>query len=357
MNVKLLFAASALAVGCAGWFAGAGASAGYASGIAGESVQAAAASQPELDTWSAKPSLGVRATTGVAVTIPAAATEVGKLTLYVPAGYALDPSASPGTREGFVVMATASDFAFGDLKAVNPAAYVNTPQAQACAPGAHTAVWIMDFEDGLFSPQTVTVPIYIDPTSGDEAALGAYKLQACLPLAHTGSPGGWPLGSKLRGLGLGFTRITNPTSAANYIWRAFVSNPDANGNPDPSTTYELRSDMPLPAKLSLIKRFVRKHHQAVLSGRLATPAAPIGGITVTLYRHAFFGWKSVATTRTLTDGSYRFSRPIAKPGTYAVETGAIGTCNGISTAPNGCLSETRAAIDSRNVRVVFRSRR
>jgi len=354
MNVKLLFGASALAAVCAGWFAGAGATAGYGVRTNADSVQAAAAvPQAELDTWSAKPVLGAKAMTGVALSIPAGAAEAGKVTLYVPAGYGLNPSASPGTRGGDVLMATASDFAFGDLKAVDPAAYVNTPQAQACAPGTHAGVWIMDFTDGLFSSQTVTVPIYIDPTSGDETALGAYKLQTCLPLAHTGSPGGWPLGSRLRGLVMELTRITNPVSTANYVWRAFVSNPDANGNPDPAATYEVRSDMPLPASLTLVKRSVRNRHRAMLSGRLATPAAPIAGITVTLYRRRPFGWQSVASTRTQANGSYRFPRPVTKSGTYGAEIAETGACNGASTAPLGCVVETRAAVDSRNVRVVF----
>lgn len=344
MNVKLLSTACALAAVCAGCLAGVGAG-------------AAAVPQPELDTWLAKPSLGARAMKEVAVSIPAAAAEAGKVTIYVPSGYALNPSGPPGTHEGYAFMATASDFAFGELQAVNPAAYANSPQAQACAPGAHMGVWIMHFEDGFFSSQSSTVPIYVDPTSGDEAALGAYKLQACLPLAAVVSPGGSPIGTPLRGIELEFTQITNPTSAANYVWRAFVSNPDANGNPDPATTYELRSDMPLPAKLTLTKRFVAKHHRARLSGRLTTSAAPTGGVTVTLYRRSGFGWKSVASTQTRADGSYRFTHPIAKTGTYATETGAVGACTGASTAPNGCLSETRAAIDSPNVRIVFGRRR
>lgn len=354
MNVKLLLAASGLAVVCAGWFAGSGATAGYAlRSTAGSAQAAAAASQPVLDTWSAKPTLGAKAMTGAALTIPAGTAEAGKVTLYVPAGYGLNPSASPGTKEGEIFMFTGSDFALGDLLAVNPAAYLNTPEAQACAPGAHSAVWIMDFEDEFFSADSGEVPVYVDATSGDETALGAYKLQACLPLAKVASPGGTPLGSKLRGLVMELTHVTNPTAASNYVWRAFVSNPDVSGSPDPSTTFELRSDMPLPAKLTLTKRFVHNHQRAVLGGRLTTPAAPVAGISVTLYR----GFRAVATTRTRANGSYRFTHPIAKSGSYQAEIGGTGACTAASTAPQGCLGETRGAIDSPNLRVVFHGRR
>jgi hypothetical protein len=354
MNVKLLLAASVLAAACAGWFAGSGATAGYAMRSGAASTQAsAAAAQPELDTWSANPGLGATSTTGVAMRIPATAAEAGKVTLYLPAGYGLNPSAVPGTREGQVLMVTASDLSLGHLEAVDPTAYVNTAQAQACAPGGHTAVWIMNFQDGLFSSQTGKIPIYIDATNGDETALGAYKLQTCLPLARISSPGGWPLGARMRGLVLLLKHVANPAAASNYVWRAFVSNPDANGNPDPSTTYELRSDMPLPTKLSLTKRPTRKH-RVVLSGRLTTPAASVGGVSVTLWRDGTF--KPVASTRTTANGSYRFSRPIARTGTYQAEIGGSGACDGASAAPMGCVNETRAAIDSPSVRIVVRSR-
>jgi hypothetical protein len=343
MNLRLLCLIFALVVIGAGSIAGGG---------AGASVQAAGLTQPVLETWSANPSLGARARTQVVVGLPSTAAEVGKLTLYVPAGYAFDPSDPPGTHEGHVFMATTSDFADGDLTAVNPVAYVNTPQAQACAPGGHAGVWIMDFSAGLFSSQAVTVPLYIDPTSPDEASLGSYKLQACLPLAKIASPGGWPLGSRVRGLSMELTRLTNPTSMGLYVWRAFVDNPDANGNPDPATAYELRADTPLPAKLTMTRRYVRRHHRALLAGQLMMPASPVAGIPIGLYRRDSDGfWHRVASTRTLANGSYRF-RPVTKSGTYGAEAWTTGDCNGDSTAPNGCLSESLAAVDSPNVRVV-----
>jgi len=353
MNLKLLLAATAVAVLGAGWFAGAGATAVRSRSAAASSQASVAPHQPELDLWSANPRLGVRAETGVAISVPAGAAEVGKVTLYVPAGYTLDPSAPPGTAEGHVFMRIASDVGFGNLKAVDPAVYENSPQAQACAPGAHAAVWTMHLE--FLSAPTEVVPIYIDPTSGDEATLGAYKLQACLPLSIVASPGGSPLGSRVRALALEFTRLTNPTSAADYVWRAFVSNPDTFGNPNPSTTYELRSDVPLPAKLTLSGKFDRRHHRALLNGRLTTQVSTVSEISVTLYRRDADGfWNSVAATQTTANGSFRFVRPATRTSVYSVEVSAIGGCNGDSTAPNGCLDETRAAIDSPNVRIVVR---
>src|SRR5262245_2021673 len=188
MNLKLLVAVSALALVATGWFAGAGATATNAARSGATAVRATAApAEPELDLWSSGPRLGVRAKTDLLVHVPAAAPEAGKVTLYVPAGYGLNPADPVGTKEGTVFVETASDFAFGDLKAVDPASYVNTPQAQACAAGSHAGVWTMNLEFELSSTK-ITIPIYFDPTSGDEAALGAYKLLACLPLASVASP-------------------------------------------------------------------------------------------------------------------------------------------------------------------------
>ena len=75
--------------------------------------------RPELDTWSGDPRLGVGARTDISVHVSDVGPEVGKVTLYVPAGYALDPTAPPGTREGHVFLLTGSDIGVGDLTAVD----------------------------------------------------------------------------------------------------------------------------------------------------------------------------------------------------------------------------------------------
>jgi hypothetical protein len=352
MNVRALLAASAVAVIGAGWFAGAGATAGYVQSRSTSVRAAAATARPELDLFSAKPRLGAKAETDVMLNVSAGTAEAGKVTLYVPAGYGLNPADPPGTREGDAFIDTGSDIGFGDLTAADPA-YIDHTQAQACAPGSHVGVWTMELD--LFTT-SLTVPVYVDWTSGGEAALGAYKLQICLPLAHIQSPGGWPLGSSVRALELSFVRLTNPTSAGEYVWRAFVSNPAPTGSPDASTTYELRSDMPLPANLTLAGRIDRKHHRALLSGRLTTPAMSASGIQVSLYRRIGMFWKRLGSTQTSANGSYSFAHRQSKTATYGAEIWGIGACSGTSTAPKGCVNETHGAIDSPSVRVVVRRR-
>jgi hypothetical protein len=313
--------------------------------------------RPALDTWSKDPGLGVKARTDISVRVSDVGPEVGKVTVYVPAGYGLDLTAPPGTKEGHAYFLTGSDIGVADLTAVDPAAYDGTPEAEACAPGSHAGVWAMPL-DFLISSERAVVPVYVDPTSGAETALGAYKLQTCLPLAIIPSPGGWPIGSRLRDLTFAFTRFTNPATAGVYTWRAFVSYADPSGNPDMSTTYELRSDMPLPAKLTLKGRLDRRHGRGLLTGRLTTRMSPTAGLRISLFRVDRRGARThLATTRTAPDGWYRFVRSIAKTSAYLTEVSGITNCTGNSSAPHGCVDETRGAIDSSPARVAVHHRR
>jgi hypothetical protein len=259
-------------------------------------------------------------------------------------------------KEGQVFLLTGSDIGVGDLTAVDPAAYDRTSEAQACAPGAHAAVWVMPL-DFLISSARTAVPVYVDPTTGAETALGAYKLETCLPLAIIPSPGGWPIGSRLRELTFEFTRLTNPSAAGIYTWRAFASYPDPSGDPDSSTTYELRSDISLPARLTLAARFDREHGRAILRGRLTTQTLPTDGIRIALYRVTRQGTRSrIATTRTSPNGTYHFARTVTKTSTYLTEASGIGSCGARSAAPRGCIDETRGAVDSPATRIVVPSR-
>ena len=57
-------------------------------------------------------------------------------------------------------------------------------------------------------------------------------------------------------LELDLDRLTNPSVARGYRWRAFVT-PYGEGVPDESRTFELRSTVPLPMTLMLRGRYDR----------------------------------------------------------------------------------------------------
>jgi hypothetical protein len=349
LPLTVLVAVTALVAGC-------GPPPGEAEQAEWASTAPSAISQPELMTWWPRSRVGVSTRTQIGLAVPKVAREVEKVTIYVPTGYALDPGASPGTGEGHVFFGADSDSGDGALKAVDPQLYENSPQAQACAPGQHQGVWVASLE---FGAGTWTIPFYVDPTSGPETALGDYELQACLPLAHLSSPGGTPLGSSMRYLVIAFTGLTAPASSQLTIWHAYLSNPDGTGTPDPTTTYELRTDQPLPASLGLTARLNRRHHRAQLSGQLTASSISVAGVPVTLYRVCSCGGlERVARTNTLLNGTFRFSRPLRRTTRYEVEAGgSTGACRDASTAPMGCVDETLEFINSPRVRVVLPRRR
>src|SRR5262249_7457296 len=109
------------------------------------------------------------------------------------------------------------------------------PAAQACAPGPHAAEWTMSLSA---NGQSLTVPIYVDPTSGADTTNGAYELQTCLPSSDVPQDqGGAPLGAKVTFVGLDITSVlTNPAAAAIPVWRAFFTSYVAGtATPDPTS--------------------------------------------------------------------------------------------------------------------------
>ena len=94
-----------------------------------------------------------------------------------PAGYGLNTGVAPGTTVGTVdavaqIGSTTVTIPTGNIVADTPANYTSNPEAQACAPGAHAAVWVAH-------AASFAIPLYVDPTSSTESSLGAFKLQAC----------------------------------------------------------------------------------------------------------------------------------------------------------------------------------
>src|SRR2546425_610746 len=83
--------------------------------------------------------------------------------------------------------------------------------------GTHFAVWLLKLSVG---GQTITVPIYVDPTTGTQTGLGAYRMLACFSAPDTpmGSPNHAPFGAQL--LDANFTvdsAITLPASSGTYV--------------------------------------------------------------------------------------------------------------------------------------------
>src|SRR6266511_3076161 len=164
-----------------------------------------------------------------------------RIVIYVPTGYTINASATPGTKIGTT---TGSVFARdaniplplqGDVVVAPP----NT-NAPGCATGTHLAVWILDLQ---VAGQRIQLPVHVDPTAGTEAGLGTYKLVVCLAPSDVpqGTPGRSPNGAQLLEALFTVDNIfTAPAGQA--IWKT-ITTPytPAVGVPNPAGTVETRA--------------------------------------------------------------------------------------------------------------------
>lgn len=285
---------------------------------------------------------GALADVDLDLTISAENPAPAKIVIYVPQGYGLSTSAPAGTTVG-TIDATAStgsaslSIPEGNIVADNPANYTANPAAQACAPGAHTAVWVAHVA-------AFAIPIYVDATSSAESPLGAYKLQTCLTAPEATNPQ-----VRLIEAEINFTQtvLTNPSSPNDYLWRVLVT-PYVSGTttPNASGTYELRSDVLLPGALTLKKAgYNKKTKRATLTGKFLLLGQPLSGVPILLFSiDATNGSvKLVGQGKTNKKGVYTIRIRLTK--TTALEAlvpNAQDNCDTsvASPAPGGCLSET-----------------
>ena len=274
-----------------------------------------------------------------------------KIVIYVPTGYGLNTSTPAGSKVGTidataVLGGSSLTIPTGDIVADNPANYVSQPAAQACAPGTHAAVWVAH-------AASFAIPIYVDPTPAAESPLGAYKLQVCLTAPEATTPP-----ARLTEAELSFSRtvLTNPSAVGIYLWRAMVT-PYVTGTstPNPAGTYELRSDVFIPATLTLKKAgYNKKKKQATLTGKFLLLGKPLRGVTVGIFSVSSTGVKLVARTKTNKKGVYKVRLKVTKTTFFnAFVPDEQGSCsaNPPTAAPGGCASETTTPFFSTLLRV------
>lgn len=297
--------------------------------------------EPSLHTVPFSTRLARASTSQVELYVPWRTGEIARVVVFIPSGYGVDLASRPGVGVGFVTVW--SDFRgyVGKISADAPSAHASN----SCAPGVHQAVWLLQFAiDG----EKTVVPLFVDRTVGADASLGGYRVEACLPRSSD-------LGIRVAMLELDLDELTNPRAAGAYTWRALVT-PYGGSGPDPGRTFELRSTVPLPMKLTLRARYDRTSRYALLTGRFITPGFDVGGMPVELFVKSGRYLEPVRWTRTRVDGRFSLRRRIRGRTTFAVATGAITECESSIAAPAGCVSETIAGVASAEVTVIPRRR-
>ncbi len=282
-----------------------------------------------------------------------------KITIYIATGFSATLGQAAGTQIGAVhadlqALAISPDAiipADGTVLADDPTKYA----ANMCAPGAHAAVWLLHV---TVSGQTIDVPVYIDPTSGTETALGAAKLQLCLsdPYENAGAARA-PFGVKIINakLTLNAGIINAPAAAGSYLFRALITPWNAAAPaPDAAHTVEAQSIVNIPAALSLkatVKTIRHKKgkkttvtNSVLLSGKLLENLQGVAGAKVDI----FAGGKNRGSTTTSSSGSY--SRSLGLPNKTTFQAKATVPQRDVACVsslpptqvPGGCVGATLA---------------
>jgi hypothetical protein len=282
-----------------------------------------------------------------------------KITVYVPAGYTLGASPAAGTTigttEGEVNARDLGGISLplsGDVVVDNPANHLT----DVCAPGTHAAVWILRLS---ISGQTIALPVYVDPTSGAEAALGSAKLVTCLGPSDVpaGTPGRAANGAQLRFASFTVNGVlTPPVGPARWIAFTTPYNPGV-GTPNVAGTVETRAFVGPGAVTLTTKVTSKKKKQVTLSGRVTQ-----SGLAVATEVSLLVNGRVKATANS--NGSGRFSKKVKGTGKRSVFQASVTVdardlsaagCGSPTQAPIPCVSATAGAFTgvSRKVTVRF----
>jgi len=294
----------------------------------------------------------------VDVSISPRAAAPARLVIYVPAGWGL-PSAAAGTTLGFVDLTVLDDASLtgsvgvqGKLAVADPA-LGGDAVAQACAPGPHAAVWLDSFTIGGLPSG---IRFYVDPTSGSDAALGAYRLTACLPSPYLPpEQGGAPLGMQVVDVSL-LATFVNPATAGTYTWRALVT-PYVFGTAtaDDANAFEERTHVLFPYAVTLRATYQTRSQTLVVSGRVLALGKPQAGVKVILFADWLggpadaFTFAEIGKPTSRADGTFLVRKPrkrILLPADKAkLEISALvdavpGPCSPPAAAPAGCVDDS-----------------
>jgi hypothetical protein len=288
-----------------------------------------------------------------------------QISIYMPTGYTANLSHAAGTQIGTVrnkiqLLASSVD-SIADASGTVLVADKSSPALQASATEctgtqAHAAIWLLHTDA---AGQTFDVPVYVDPTTGPEAAFSSAKFVLCLPnpyeqaLPGTRAPGGAKIFDAKATLSAGV--ITNPTAAGAYLWRAVIAPWSASGpNPNPAGTVEVQGIVTVPSSLALkatVKTIRRKRHgrktvtnSVLLSGKLLENLQGVGGARLTFYADG----KTTSSTTTNATGVFSRRLGLNDKATFNVtatvptrETACVSPLPA-AAVPAGCVSATLA---------------
>lgn len=298
---------------------------------------------------------GAGTATTIHINVPQTTDPVAAISIYVPAGYTADLTAAPNTNIGSVD-ATANGHDVGLTLPLTGLVTTDSPAAHTadvCSPGTHAAVWNLNLS---VAGSSIVLPLYVDPTAGAAAGLGAYQMLICLPPwdIPVGSPGRSFEGAQL--LDAQFTVkgiFTAPTAPGIVAWHTlFTPYTPGTGKPNLIGTFEARA---LVGSASLSLKMTKKKGAYTASGKLTEGGLPVAGSSVILLRGSSAAKlaKAGSSTTGATGAWSKGGKLTGKKPVYFKATAAAAerdaTAQGCATplpatvAPGGCTSATLGA--------------
>jgi hypothetical protein len=281
---------------------------------------------------------------GNAVTLNATLTNdddtTAAISFYAPPGWEANLAANPGTDLGAVSgTLNALDLdpgggglpvpVSGTLRVDNPANYV----ANRCVPGVHQAVWLLALSAAGNPLQPV--PMYVDRTTGAEAAFSSVKVVICLPPRDLpqGTPGRATLGVKLVQASLTAANVFTPGESSR--WTALFVPYVPPATIDPSTTVEAQAVLTRGVQLRIGSRKLKKN-RARVTGRLTAGGEGLADVVVRLTANG----RSAGTARTNDNGSFTKTLRVVRTTTFRARATAAareeqGGCEPALPLPTG----------------------
>lgn len=331
-----------------------GGNAGRAVSVFSQHRSAEAASAPYLDSDPFGTTPGARGTMKLELHVPAM--RVAKVTLLVPYSFQIPIDLPVGKKAGIAsagvggcqrdLTSCPEDWTEKSILVADPARYSGNAGAEACAPGAHDAVWTFELSS-LLGSNAIKVPMFIDHLEYPNDQNSEYEIQFCPPQPET---------AKLRidWLGFDLNSVSNPAVHGAYSWRALLVPASPTGAPDGAATYEVRSVEAIPSGLTLAGRYDRVRHQALLRARFVAPEMDASGTSVSLYTLVtgdIFPLRFLTWARTDDSGVVPFRRRTTATRKYGVRIESIGACSPTPLPLAPCKNQTAAHLESVFVRV------
>jgi hypothetical protein len=324
-----------------------------------------AANGGSVAVWHTPQVLANGQSTTIHINLPQSDDPIAAINVYVGSGYAAKLDQAKGGTIGTV---DATGFLHsgglvvplgGNVVVDAPSSY--TAQSTVCArTPTSAAVWLLNLS---VAGQTLAVPVFVNPTTGAEQALGAYKLSVCLtPWDIPESAGGAPQGAQL--LDVRFTVngiFTTPTSGSLVKWETlFTPYAPGTGAPNPAGTFEARAFVPLPVILGIKSSYVKKSNTWTLTGKATEGGSPVPSLTLKLARGSSAGsLAQKGTVKTGANGTFKVSGKLSpRKTTYFQVGGSVAerdyTATGCQSpaaavAPAGCVNATLSPWTAKSV--------